>query len=88
MTTLRKYTDLRSWFRNLAKSSVHAGSGALLAAVGTNGAESWAPTLLKGVGMDLRQMVAVFISAAFIAALQRINKDTAESQPPFPEIKP
>lgn len=86
-TAIRKYTDLRSWARQLAKSSIHAGTGAILSGLGTNGAEAVAPELLKGIGMDLKQMAAVFVSAAFVTALQKINQATADTVAPFSDIK-
>lgn len=85
MTALRKYTDLRSWFRHLAKSSVHAGIGALISGAGTFGAEAVAPVALKGVALDPRQMLAVFLTAAFWAALHKIHQATAETTPPIPQ---
>lgn len=82
-TTLRKYTDVRSWCRQLAKSSIHSGTGAILAGAGSNAAEAVAPAALQGIGLDLRQMVAVFLTAAFITALQKIHQATADTPPPF-----
>lgn len=80
---IRKYTDIRAWLRHLVKGSIHAGTGALLAGGGTNTAEAIAPELLKNVGMDLRQMLVVFATAAFFEALRRINAATADTTAPF-----
>ena len=81
---LLHYTSPRNWLRNLWKGSVHAGVGSVLTVVGTNGAESLAPTMLNGVGLDLRQMVAVFAASAIIEALRRIHQATQDTTPPFP----
>lgn len=87
-TTIRKYTDLRAWLRNLVKSSINAGTGAILAGAGSNAAEAIPLEALKGVGLDFRQMVAVFVTAAFFRALQKINEATTDTAAPFSEIKP
>lgn len=84
MPDLRKYADLRSWLRHLLKSSVHSGTGALLAGAGSNALESVAPAALQGIGLDVRQMAAVFLSAAFLEALRRIHAVTADTTPPIP----
>ncbi len=83
MTALRRYTDLRTWLHQLARSSVHAGTGAIIGAAGTNTLEGMGPTAFAGLGLSLSQMAAVFLSAAFIEALRRIHSATAETQAPF-----
>lgn len=83
MTFLGRYANARTWLRSLARESIHAGATALLGAVGTNTAEAWLPDTAHGLAMDWRQTLALFISAAFVAALRRIQRDTAETQPPF-----
>jgi hypothetical protein len=84
VTALSKYTDIRSWLRHLARSSVHAGTGAVLAGLGSNAAENIAPILLEGLGMDWRQMASAFIAAAALEALRRIHTATADTTPPIP----
>jgi hypothetical protein len=84
MTELRKYTDLRAWLKQLGRASLHAGTGAVLGALGLNGAEQLAPEMLKGVSVDWRQMAGFFASAVFLTALRRIHEATAETTPPFP----
>lgn len=81
MTCLRKYTDLRVWLRSLLKSSVNAGVGALLAGGGSNALEGTGLSAVSGIGLDWRQMVGVFASAAFIEALRRIQAATAQTHP-------
>lgn len=80
---LRRFADLRAWMRSLAKESTHAGVTALLGAVGTNTAEAYFPKAFENLAMDLRQTAALFLSAAFVAALRRIQHDTAPTRPPF-----
>lgn len=82
--TLQKYTDLRSWLRHLLKGSLHAGTGAVLAGLGSNAAENLAPELLKGLGLDWRQMASAFLAAAFLEAVRRIHSATADTVPPIP----
>lgn len=83
MTFLKKYTDLRSWLRQLARASIHSGVNAVLATVGTNAAENLAPEALRGLGFDWRQLLAAFAVSAFLAALREIQQATAPTQPPF-----
>lgn len=80
---LRKYTDWRAWLRHLAKGSVHAGTGALLAGGGTHMLAQIPVDGLRGMGLSILQVGGVFISAAFWEAVRRINAATAEPQPPF-----
>lgn len=81
---LRRYTDLRSWLRHLARGSIHAGTAAVLGALGLNSAEGLAPTLLKDVSVDWRQLLGFFVSAAVVEALRRIHTATADTTPPIP----
>ncbi len=83
MTFLRKYSDVRSWLRHLARASIHSGVTAVLATFGTNAAENLAPVAFKDLGMDARQMCAAFLIAAFAEALRQIQQATAETKPPF-----
>lgn len=83
---IRRYTDLRAWLRHLLKGSVHAGTSAVLAGAGTNTLEAIPLESLQRVGLDWRQMVAVFVAAAFFEALRRINTVTADTTPPFPPV--
>lgn len=87
MKRIAKYTDPRAWFRALFRVSLHQGSGAVLAVLGTNSAEQLAPQSLAGIGMNLKQAAAVFCVSAFLAALRFINQQTEETTIPFP-IKP
>lgn len=84
MTALKKYTDLRSWLRHLLRGSVHAGTAAVLGALGLNSAEGLAPDLLHDVSVDWRQLLGFFVSAAVVEALRRINSATADTNPPIP----
>lgn len=78
MPTLKKYTDPRQWFRALLKTSVHAGTGAVLSVFTTNGAEHMAPEALRGIGLTAQQAFAVFAVSAFLAAIRFINQTTQE----------
>lgn len=80
---LRRFTDLRSWLRHLARASTHNGVAAVLATVGTNAAENLAPVALARLGMDWRQLIAAFLISAFLTALREIHQATAPTQPPF-----
>lgn len=84
---IRKYSNARAWFRGLLRNSVHAGASALLALFGTNGAEHLAPQLLSGISLNLKQSLAVFGSAAFLAALKFVSETTEDTETPFP-VKP
>lgn len=79
MTALQKYTDLRSWLRHAGRGSLHAGTNALLAGAGTNSLEGMAPEVLRGIGFDWRQMIAVFAAAVFWEVIRRINAVTADA---------
>lgn len=78
MSTLRKYTDLRAWSRSLLKGSVHTGIGALLAGFASNATEATGFSAVAGIGLDWRQMIGVFLSAAFLDALKRVHTATAD----------
>lgn len=82
--TLQRYTDLRAWVRHLIKGSVHAGISAVIAGAGTNSLEALPIDALAKVGLDWRQMLAVFAAAAFWEALKRIQSATADTTPPMP----
>lgn len=85
--SFKKYTDPRSWTRALWRVSIHSGTGALLATLGTMATEKMLPTL--GVrGLDLRQSLSVFMSAAIIAALKFINEQTEDEDEPTPVTPP
>lgn len=79
----RRFADLRAWLRHLARASTHSGVTAVLATVGTNAAENLAPVALRGLGLDWRQMLAAFATAAFLTALREIQQATAPTRPPF-----
>ena len=81
---LRKFTDFRAWLRALGKTSVHAGTGAILSGFGTNGAENLAPEAMKGIGLSSSQMLAVFAASSLLAALKFIHESTEETRPPMP----
>jgi len=83
MAPIKRYADLRIWFRHLIKSSLHAGTGALLAGVGTNAAASVGPAALAELGLSIEQMAAVFLSAAFLEALRKVHVATADIRPPM-----
>jgi hypothetical protein len=86
--TLAKYTDTRAWFRGLLKNCIHSGTGAVIAAFGTNGVEQMTPESLahytQGIGLSFQQAVAVFLVTAFLAALRFVNASTEETTPPIP----
>ncbi len=83
MTFLRKYSDVRAWLRSLAKESINAGLTAALAGAGTNTAQGYFPETFSGLAMDWRQTLAAFIASAVYAAALRIQRDTAETNPPL-----
>ncbi len=77
MSTLKKFTDWRQWFRALAKTSIHAGTGAILATVGTNAAAVAVPSMAD-IAMNGKQALAVFTVSAALAAIRFINATTDE----------
>lgn len=78
--SLQKFTSPRQWFRALTRTSVHAGTGAILSTFGTNGAEQLAPEALKGIGLSLEQAGAVFVISALLAAVKFINETTTPDE--------
>lgn len=85
---MNKYTDIRQYFRGLFKNAVHAGTGAIITTFGTNGAEQLAPDMLKGVGLNWEQAVAIFVVSALYAAVKFVHETTEATAQPFPTTPP
>lgn len=67
------YFNWRLYFRDMYVSAVRASTGAFLAFAGSNTAESIAPVVLDGIGMNWRQAIAAAISALVFDVMRYIN---------------
>jgi hypothetical protein len=82
-----KYFNWSSYFRDMYVSAVRAGTGAFLAFAGSNTAESVAPDVLQGVGMNWQQALAAAVSALVFDLVRYVNlhplpEETGGSNPP------
>lgn len=78
------YASPSAWFRGLWKNCIHTGSGSVITALGTNGAESLAPDTLAGIGLDGRQIISVFAVSTAVAAFRYVHETTKPGTTPIP----
>lgn len=80
-----RLSNVRAWFRGLLKNSIHSATGSVLVTLGTNGLDGTVPGF-EGVGLDWRQMGAVFTATLVIGALRYVNEVTkpGTTSDPFP----
>ncbi len=70
MPTIKKYLDWKGWFSGLYQNVVKAGTGAVLALVGTNAAEGIGVAVK---GMDWKQALVAGASVALIEAFRYVH---------------
>lgn len=78
---IKRYTDLRHWFRATLKHALHNAIGAVLALLGTNGIEASAPesmrAMVEGIGLNFEQALAVFLVTLGTSVLRSVHGATA-----------
>jgi hypothetical protein len=85
--SIKKYTDPRAWLRALLRTSVHAGTDALLSVFGTNAVATMLPSQAD-IAMNLKQAAFVFLVAAAMRSIKFINEQTVDEDTTPPMTKP
>lgn len=91
VASTRRFRDPLAWRFGIWKSALHSATGSVLGAAGTNSVEGLSPAFLQpytaGVGMDFRQMAAMFAVFLFIGAVRYVHEATKPGNTAYPFTK-